>query len=1057
MNDPQTPGKRCRLESQVNGSAASPGQPTATGSVEATSQSPSQPLPSDANPAGSDLLPFPFPNGGTDHDASAAGAPSSTGEIPPSATYAGFVDLSQIPVSLLFSTEPLAESILQHATFEQLTRLEQTIRKVCRYKSPGRRAKSFSVNIPSSFPTPAGDAGAIPLVPLVTDLVNPSSVSVDLNNMSLAVELSSGQNTPLGQKRKASELGDNVNTALQETLSNRLLAQAASQHGSLGPSSLDSASNTTSFATPNASHSPECTPLPTHQPSTSTAASTAPMDRDSSAGAINDSGIFGDSGSGDDGSYHITLTTGAPIKEKVIDGVQWIQFAYTSKGVTTEYTIRADIEAINIDDLDEEFKRKIAIYPRAYVPYSEYKGNRWHYETECNRLAWCLAHLNPKLADERRGVIQRAVDSYRNRRPDLKSRRVMRQEKLNNGTLRKRSSSKDMYSHAQGLGTLPKGGSPGHFMPLGGGVAPMMMGHHHPGLSPTHLNPAAAYLTPPTLNRFNRKKSASLSVHPSAVGHQGAMLSHMGSAPYNHFSPLNPSIAHRRSGSAAGGFPLSLHSNPATPGLVSASHNSTLHFSPGLPIPFALTASGGVISPATGSPLAAHPPEHAAYLQPSSLFPHSPNPSVSLQNTRSAEGPTPSHRRRATMVEQVPMVLHHFGSEPVLNTSQAMSATTSQGVQLSNKMIHRFVDTRGRAHSMTSLHGNGGAMVNVLPAVAEDGTPAAQGTAATGDMSIMRSQSLGGHGALASESTGTGPTNHAVLANPTAHPSVQQVEINVNGQSINLTLRMDTQSVPSEILDAEFKQVNSVYPEALSSASGADSAMGTPTDLKSDDAEDPSLTDNKKLANEVGWRLVALNQQLLHGNRELIAAAVMAYQNFHNGLSHPSGDGSAPMVSHGNGMGASVSMNGDSLKSEQPMPAFSDHSCPPLQTSLSASHAMGATTVTDTPLTVEQSSSDSQAPGTHMRALLQSRNSFFPSPSSAPGSNAFMGSAELQDLMKNQDPSLSQLNSAHPQLYGMGHDVGAMDMAGSHGPSSGSNADMELDYYVHTLQQGQTS
>ncbi|RKP38452.1 hypothetical protein BJ085DRAFT_9571, partial [Dimargaris cristalligena] len=97
-----------------------------------------------------------------------------------------------------------------------------------------------------------------------------------------------------------------------------------------------------------------------------------------------------------------------------------------------DYSVRVDIEQVNTDDLSEEFKQRTAIYPRAYVLYNEYKGNRWNYETECNRLAWSLAHLNPKLASEKRGILQRAVDSYRNRRPDLKSRRVMRQEKLNN-------------------------------------------------------------------------------------------------------------------------------------------------------------------------------------------------------------------------------------------------------------------------------------------------------------------------------------------------------------------------------------------------------------------------------------------------------------------------------------------------------------------------------------------------------------------------------------------------------------------------------------------------
>lgn len=78
------------------------------------------------------------------------------------------------------------------------------------------------------------------------------------------------------------------------------------------------------------------------------------------------------------------------------------------------------------------------VYPRANLPQEEYKGNRWAYETECNTLGWKLAHLNSSEIAGKRGLIQRAVDSYRNRYPNMRSRRVARQEKLLKGTLRKR-------------------------------------------------------------------------------------------------------------------------------------------------------------------------------------------------------------------------------------------------------------------------------------------------------------------------------------------------------------------------------------------------------------------------------------------------------------------------------------------------------------------------------------------------------------------------------------------------------------------------------------------
>jgi hypothetical protein len=53
-------------------------------------------------------------------------------------------------------------------------------------------------------------------------------------------------------------------------------------------------------------------------------------------------------------------------------------------------------------------------------------------------LGWKLAYLNPEEIAGKRGLIQRAVDSYRNRYPSMRSRRVARQEKLLKGTLRKR-------------------------------------------------------------------------------------------------------------------------------------------------------------------------------------------------------------------------------------------------------------------------------------------------------------------------------------------------------------------------------------------------------------------------------------------------------------------------------------------------------------------------------------------------------------------------------------------------------------------------------------------
>ena len=56
-----------------------------------------------------------------------------------------------------------------------------------------------------------------------------------------------------------------------------------------------------------------------------------------------------------------------------------------------------------------------------------------------NTLGWKLTWLNQEDLQGKRGLIQRAVDSFRNRFPEMRSRRVVRQEKLIKGTLRKRS------------------------------------------------------------------------------------------------------------------------------------------------------------------------------------------------------------------------------------------------------------------------------------------------------------------------------------------------------------------------------------------------------------------------------------------------------------------------------------------------------------------------------------------------------------------------------------------------------------------------------------------
>ncbi|KAK6408567.1 hypothetical protein LTR81_016985 [Elasticomyces elasticus] len=112
-------------------------------------------------------------------------------------------------------------------------------------------------------------------------------------------------------------------------------------------------------------------------------------------------------------------------------GVQWIAFEYSRDRVKMEYTIRCDVESVVVEELSPEFKSNNCVYPRACCQKDTYKGNRLHYESECNAVGWALAQLNPVLR-EKRGLIQRAVDSWRNSNQDvrLRSRRVRRMAKI---------------------------------------------------------------------------------------------------------------------------------------------------------------------------------------------------------------------------------------------------------------------------------------------------------------------------------------------------------------------------------------------------------------------------------------------------------------------------------------------------------------------------------------------------------------------------------------------------------------------------------------------------
>lgn len=164
-----------------------------------------------------------------------------------------------------------------------------------------------------------------------------------------------------------------------------------------------------------------------------------------------------------------------------------------------EYTIRCDVESVNTEELSPEFKQENCVYPRACCNKDEYRGNRLLYETDCNRVGWALAHLNVPLRGKR-GLIQRAVDSWRNSNADprLRSRRVRRMAKMNtrkNVQSSPHPSAGPMPGPGQQSG-MPSGpgpmapGAPGHMGKPGLGGMGQPLHHHdagshpHPGAQP---------------------------------------------------------------------------------------------------------------------------------------------------------------------------------------------------------------------------------------------------------------------------------------------------------------------------------------------------------------------------------------------------------------------------------------------------------------------------------------------------------------------------------------------------------------------------------------------
>ncbi|KAJ2155994.1 hypothetical protein GGF46_005477 [Coemansia sp. RSA 552] len=121
--------------------------------------------------------------------------------------------------------------------------------------------------------------------------------------------------------------------------------------------------------------------------------------------------------------------TNEPALDTDVEGTPILSFMYAQKGELRRHQIRVDIERAPLVAIPPSFQQNNCVYPRANCAKSTYAGNRWSYETECNRLGWRLAFLNQELLTGRRGLLQTAVNNYRSMVAGRKSRRVTRMEK----------------------------------------------------------------------------------------------------------------------------------------------------------------------------------------------------------------------------------------------------------------------------------------------------------------------------------------------------------------------------------------------------------------------------------------------------------------------------------------------------------------------------------------------------------------------------------------------------------------------------------------------------
>ncbi|KAG2225929.1 hypothetical protein INT45_006625 [Circinella minor] len=318
---------------------------------------------------------------------------------------------SRLTLKDLFANMPAkAESLLSQLTPEQILLIEDTISRIKRRKTD----HDNNNNINNNNDTIKKNNNAS--VTITTKINEPNNNNKTNATMTPTATVTATTTTTTTKKVMTNEQ-ENQSTATATAIANALASAMTTAALQQAPSSSTASNTSSSQAT---------TPTPA---STKSDVAIAPTTRQE------------------------------PVAE-VRDGVEWVSFVYSHNRTLKRYNIRTDIHTVDLQAIDQKFKEDNCVYPRANLPKETYRGNRWAYETECNVLGWKLAWLNSGEIAGKRGLIQRAVDSYRNRYPSMRSRRVARQEKLLKGTLRKRKNREDETSESTANSGMVKQSAP---------------------------------------------------------------------------------------------------------------------------------------------------------------------------------------------------------------------------------------------------------------------------------------------------------------------------------------------------------------------------------------------------------------------------------------------------------------------------------------------------------------------------------------------------------------------------------------------------------------------